>query len=239
MNILSDGLSSRTSGIGLIKKGDYNSIRVDGLGGTVGNLKVNDFWSSGIWIMKGDICANKLSLYGFAYVYGNAEVFNLFSTGKFIIKGQIKSSNIETVGTLSLRGGDLHTDCLKVYGGLLTKGNVYSKHIDVHGVVNAGNFLEGNVVKVVFAGISKIKAIKAERVFISREKGNNTLFHRKKIHVESIDAKQINVNNSVIEYIKGNEVTIGPNSRIGTIEYCSHLHVHPTSRVGKIIKLCN
>jgi len=235
------------SGAGTIAGGSYTRVSISGAG------KVN-----------GDIYAEEMSMSGAGSVNGRCEVVRLTvsGTGKFSqqviademkvsgvakVDGRVAAKELKCSGTF--RAGDsISSEYIKVSGMLNVDGDVEAEIFRASGGFTIRGLLSADRIEIHPGGRCRAEEIGGEHIEVRRygSKDHVTLLDsllrtlgnawRGEVEAKLIEGDEIYLENTHADIVRGKAIQIGPDCKIGRVEYSESLTVHDSSEVGEQAK---
>lgn len=228
------------NGIGSSNGGQFDKVLINGRGSVNTDIDCYEFECNGVGTAKGDIRAEKvivsgkakmegdvnskeISVEGTAKINGNVGVEKLRISGQTSIGGWLKSEEIQMKGTLSV-GGDCEAETFKGEAQFTIGGLLNADEVDIKIFWNC---------QVKEIGGQTIKVGYKESLVGSLLKP----FTRHQLVTDLIEGDKIDVEYTKAKIIRGNDVKIGPNCQIDTIEYTGEITLDQSAQVGETRKV--
>lgn len=232
------------NGSGNIAGGIYKQVKISGSGKISGSVEAQEVKISGSGKIKGDAAVEMLKVSGSCRLEGALKGGSCKVSGSTRADGPVRLSELDVSGSFSA-GQTLTSDLIKISGGLRSGGEVEAEHFKCIGSFHIDGLLNANQIDVVTRGNCYAREIGGEMIRVSLGPLESsfaskffrwlwTLFSNKYTHglrTDSIEGTTIYLENTTAKIVRGQQVTIGPNCRIGLVEYAGELHVDITSRV--------
>ncbi|NUU74851.1 hypothetical protein [Paenibacillus xylanilyticus] len=171
-------------------------------------------------------------------------------TGTSVIYGSLESTDIKITGTLTLteraagyesEGGNpvsgLHAKAekMKVVGEIHLSGDCQAENFKLNGRFTIAGMLSAEQMTIKVMGPSEVREIGGSIISVKSGRGKllEGLFtgNQSILTANLIEGDEIELENTVAEVVRGDEIKIGPGCRIGTVEYNSSLQIHSQSEV--------
>lgn len=214
------------SGIG-VRLSD-EAIKIAGSGVVSGKpVRTRMFKSAGSARVQGDLEAEETKIAGSCVVEGDIRTEEFKSSGSTRVAGSLRAGELEASGSLHV-GKDIEAKDLRTSGRLEAGGNVKAKDFRASGSVRIPGELAADDVDIELGGSSVISTIRAKDVSVRatggfwRGRGDLTAKH--------IEGDDIALEATTADFVKGQDVRIGPHCRIGVVE-AHGLVVHESSDV--------
>ncbi len=211
------------SGSGTIAAGNYGGIRVNGSGKIRGSITCTGLYCSGSAKAEGDIvCSGEVKCSGSIHCNGKVEAELFSCSGSARTDSGIKAGTVKVSG--SIRASDIEAECIVINGGCGVSGLMNAETIEINlnggctvGSIGCGKLTvkPGNGCGLVLFGIRK-----------------NNIFE-----ADTIEGDEITLENTTADIVRGNNVIIGKNCNIKTVEYSQSLSVDPSSTVREQLKI--
>lgn len=184
-------------------------------GGSYDELKID-----GVITINGDIQAQSIDMDGVVTVNGKLES-----------RDWIRIDGVVTVND-AMRAKDVN-----VQGVVTIKGNVEGDHVKVDGVVSCKAQISADLVEG--RGLLSAEEIVGEKVIVHCEIKRRHLFHmipweKKRPHVGTIEATEIDVDGIQCQNLNGHNIKIGPQCVIENVDCSGMLSIAPGAFVRNI-----
>lgn len=149
----------KMEGIGTISGGEYDIVKIEGVGSCKGNIKANEISIEGVFDCNGDV-----------------ETGLLYCEGVADFKSNIRAKKLVIEGVLSERsGGKIEAEEIVCDGAISTKGEVSADIINAEGCIEANEivgdririnsrFTRGKILTLINRIQSKVKLIEATTI---------------------------------------------------------------------------
>ena len=235
--------SVRVSGSGVVAGGVYDvvhgsgSVKCDGditareirASGSIridGSVRSQEFESSGSASIRGGVAAENFSVSGSCTIDGALAVRQTaHASGSMKVAGAVTGEEVEGAGSLrcndsiSLEG--LHWRGALSCPGLVTADSI---RISLHGTSTIGE-LAGARIEI---SLGSSLGILSEIFGVVRD-------HR--LNVDEVSGDVVRLEHTTAKIVRGDEVIIGPKSRIQRVEYRGSLTIDPTSEVAEPVRI--
>jgi cytoskeletal protein CcmA (bactofilin family) len=168
----------------------------------------------GVLSVDGDLICDTMELNGVCDLKGNVSV-----RGKADMDGVCKIS------------GDLDADGICMDGQLSVSGNATAENAKIDAAFNVDGTFNVGSLDLKFHYKSVIKEVVGGKMRIYRGIGTATF------RAELIEGDEVDIENSDVKVIRGDNVTIGKGCTVDKVEYSDVLNVHPKAKVKEKIKL--
>lgn len=241
----------RVQGIGKVH-GDIDCIRCDieGVSQINGSVKAESVRIRGNAKVQGNVLADTITVEGKTNVSGTCEARqNLRIQGRVLVGGDVLG-DVVTVDGYNAFDGDFRGRDIKVRGKIHVYKGVFAEDIFVEGTMRVGGSCEAETFRVdgtfSIAGMlnagkvsvrlkrnSSVKEIGGEEIRVERGHGLR-MFHRiSRLTVETIEGDEIYIEHTTAKVIRGNKVTLGPETQVDLVEYHTEFHNPGHAKVGE------
>ncbi|MBC8080989.1 MAG: hypothetical protein H7X86_11630 [Gorillibacterium sp.] len=256
--------NGKISGSGTIIGGVYDHISVSGSGVLDGDVEANSISISGSGTARGNVRAGDLKVSGSAKfernlsgghhkVSGSTRVLGQMYTDEVHVSGSMKvlgllhSQEVHVSGSLSCQG--LKTNRLEVSGSLHSKADLEAEEFRGKGSFRVEGLLNANHLDFAFGGGSYAKEIGGEYIRVIQWHGFgfnrllswfiDLLGFRKYSHLRAdlIEGTVVELDHADVKVVRGTRVVIGPNCKIGLVEFTDSLLVDPSSEVSQRVQM--
>ena len=233
------------------KKGRSGTMKISGVGSFSGKIYTEAFKCSGSGKIDGDLDATETKISGACKITGYVKSKEFKISGATKIGGDLHSKEAKISGSCKI-GGDVETEEFHSSGVCKIGGNLNSSSsVTLSGILNVGSDVETETfkcsgrfeiddrlrakdVKIGLNGHSKVKEIHCDAIEV-RGGAQGAFFPTSlswggKLEVKKIHAHEVYLENTTADIVKGNNVRIGPNCNIDTVE-SKTLSVHETSKI--------
>jgi len=225
----------KISGVGSFSGKIYTeAFKCSGSGKVDGDLDATETKISGACKITGDAKSKELKISGATKIGGDLHSKEAKISGSCKIGGDAKTEEFHSSGVCEI-GGGLNSSSSVTLSGILNVGSdVETETFKCSGRFEIGDILRAKDVKIGLNGHSKVKEIHCDILEV-RSGAQGAFFsgffgHGGKLDVESIHAHEVYLENTTADIVNGDNVRIGPNCSIGTVE-SKTLSVHETSKV--------
>lgn len=257
-NIDSSLKSISISGTSVLDGGEYGTLRVSGSFKGNGDIKCNEFHSSGSSTFKGDLETETFRSSGSSRIDGKLVCTELYSSGavscesaeiseKLHLSGGLKMSGDLNAGTIKVSGGlncaNLHCEQAHISGGCCLQGNLETEYLHCTGKIIVPGLLNSEKIEIAPVAGSSIGTIGGSDIKIlipdntSNPLGVFGLFEKRhasrRIDVSIIEGDKIELEATHAKIVRGNDVKIGEGCKIDLVEYTGTL----TAEEGTVIKI--
>lgn len=241
----------KISGSGSLNGGEYGKVSISGSGKANGDILCTEFKCSGSAHAYGSIDSEKgIGCSGSMSCDGNMKAGETVSvSGSCKVQGNIKAQSVRISGSLKTENS-LAADEISISGSIRAKGNVEGEKIRIAGGGRIDGTLNGESIEIALCS-SKLHAASiggttitvesraAEQNFINRLFLNCFFGASDKdmLTSELIEGDTIDLNCTECKTVRGKNVTIRENCKIGRVEYSESLTVEPGAAVTESEKM--
>ncbi len=225
----------KISGVGSFSGKIYTeAFKCSGSGKVDGDLDATETKISGACKITGDAKSKELKISGATKIGGDLHSKEAKISGSCKIGGDAKTEEFHSSGVCEI-GGGLKSKSSVIIGGIIDVGsNVETDAFRCGGRFKIGDTLHAKDIKIDLNGHSKVKEIHCDTIEV-RSGAQSAFFsgffgHGGKLDVKEIHAHEVYLENTTADIVNGDNVRIGPNCSIGTVE-SKTLSVHETSKV--------
>jgi len=207
--------TEQIQGIGNIFGGEYEKIKIEGVSKCKGDIKADVVDIEGVFKSKGKIQAKELLLEGVGEFDKDVDSGKISINGVFRMKGNAK----------------VRADEIVCEGVLVSGAEVSADIINIDGCVQATE-ITGDDVKI----LSRKKSFLHKVPFDLTKVFGDYWFTNKNQNssVDLVEATTIELRGVKAKEVNGENITIGVNCDIETVDCSQTLYLHPSSRIGKI-----
>lgn len=212
------------SGAGSVSGGKYNEVKVSGAASIDGDIECNILKSSGASDIKGNVKAAVVEVSGASNIKGDLESQEITVSGASNIRGNVITGKIKISGSSDIKG-NLHAEEVEIRGAANIKQNCDAENFNAKGAFEIGGLLNAGTVEIEIFGKCCVKEIGGEKINVRKSNNNiigivmSILSFKEKLITETIEGDEIYIENTNAKIVRGNNVVIGPNCEIETVEY--------------------
>jgi len=260
-------MDMKISGAGFLPGGEYEAVNVSGSGRSEGLIRCESFTASGGFYGKSDIlCTGQVTCSGSFKNEGKIEAGQIRASGGFKNEGDIVAGSIAASGAAHITGNCCVKEQIKTSGALSCDGALHCGTVHCTGSARIGEDITAEKASFV-GGVRCGGLLNAEEIYIGIASGSSgeirsiggghmtvkdhkagsrfiagvsRLFGRKAgilTVAESIEADEIDLENTVAEKVVGRNVRIGKGCKIGVVYYSDTLETDPAAQINKIEKI--
>lgn len=236
----------KISGTSEVNGGEFRNIKISGSGKVAGDLRCNQFRSSGASRIIGSLEAENIHASGATNIAGEAKFDsasisgsfscekitdskNLKLSGSCVVHGEVNLDTLESSGGFSAQG-DVHSRKVKSSGGFKCDKDVEAEIFESSGSVQIGGLLNAETISICSGADSRIGSLGGGTITIKPCDDMNLLNGWLKIKrsqgvtvVESIEGDTITLAYVRAKIVRGNNVVIGEGCVIDRVEYSENL----------------
>ncbi len=233
------------SGAGTVPAGEYNDIACSGATKVSGDIACRSFSVSGACGGSGNIeCLEDFKTSGSTSIDGDVKCGGSFKCSGSARLKNVSAGEIKISGSLS--AADLHGTSISISGGIRISGDVEGENVNISGGGNIDGLLNGEHIYVQTGENLHIGSIGGTHIRIEENIGSGNLIifgftiknkvRNGKLTTDSIEGDEIYLENTVAKEVRGKNVVIGPDCKIGRLEYSDSYECDENSTVKEIIK---
>ncbi|WP_167747160.1 polymer-forming cytoskeletal protein [Cohnella luojiensis] len=218
-NLIINGVSSAGGG-------DYDKVKIDGVGTINGHLNAAVFHTNGITKVYGNLQADEMDCDGMIKIDGHLSAGKSVVDGTLKVKGSVRSDHFTVNGLLRVEG-DCEVETMEIAGSF-----------EVNGLLNAGR-MNANLHWKSQAKEIGVEFIKVRRVSKSSWSKLWRWMLPKAVpglKAEVIEGDDIDLEYTEADIVRGNRIRIGKGCSIGRVEYRTELNVIPGAKIGEEVK---
>ena len=204
----------------------YNSVRVNGRGVFEGGLDCIELESQGAMDVTGDLVAVAAKIIGKTQVDGNMQLTELAVLGNLLNRGNISVVTFEVHGQCEV-GGAIAAETVQVDGILKVRGACEAELFTSTGIFFIEGLLNSGIINIELTDQCRVQEIGGENIKVCGRQANTVpggVAHdqpgeRCTLIVDTIEGDNIYLEQTVAQVVRGNNITIGPDCRIESVEY--------------------
>lgn len=211
------------NGFGASNGGVFNRVALNGTGTVNTDIECNDFECNGKGNVKGNLHSEKAKISGYAKFAGNINSSILLFEGSSKIEGNIQVKRLKVSGNASI-GGSLKGEEIKIKGRISVGGDCETDVFKGECQFAIGGLLNVDNMDIKVFGKCRAKEIGGQSIVVRQKKSSLfasiiKLFFQTSLEAELIEGDHIEIENTNAKVVRGNNVTIGDNRKIGIVEY--------------------
>ncbi|MCB2360579.1 polymer-forming cytoskeletal protein [Clostridium estertheticum] len=229
----------KMSGSGSSCGGKYNDVFISGSGKINGDLDCVYFKTSGSSKVIGNLKAETIKISGSSKIEGNVEVKDIKISGSTHVIGNLKSENVSISGSTHI-DGNLYAQEVNISGSVTIGKNCEAECFKANGGFKIQELLNAGQITIRLGGNCFVKEIGGEHIDIRVNPMDNSIFRkaidkifntRAELTTDLIEGDDIYLQNTNVNIVRGNNITIGTGCNIGLIEYKGEIEVSDSSIV--------
>lgn len=228
------------NGIGGSNGGEFDQVSINGRGTVKTDIVCDVFDCNGVGAVKGNVKAEKAKVNGKAKVEGSLEAQVMTIDGTVNIGENLAVGNMTVNGHASI-GGLVKGEDLQIKGLFTVKGDCEAEIFHAESHFSIGGLLNADDIDVKIYGECRVKEIGGQAItVISRETLIGSLlkpFTKTQLVTDLIEGDKINLESTSAKIVRGNDVKIGPDCKIGLVEYTGEIDVSKNAIVGDTRKV--
>lgn len=211
------------NGLGSSNGGQFHLVTINGRGTINTDVECNEFECSGSGSLNGDVLAGTAKVSGHARFKGNIEGQKITIDGTAKIEQSLLVKQIKVSGTASI-GGKVRAEEVKVRGNLTVGEDCEAEIFKGEYRFSIGGLLNAEQIDIKIYGECRAKEIGGQTIIVKPYKGSVIgglfkSFFKTQLETELIEGDTIELENTIAKVVRGNNIKIGPNCQIGTVEY--------------------
>jgi cytoskeletal protein CcmA (bactofilin family) len=240
--------SVSVSGAGVITGGSYSRVSISGAGKVDGDVYAEELRMSGAGRVSGHcevvhltvsgtgrfekaVVADEMRISGVAKVDGAVKVKELKCSGTFRAAKNISSEYVKVSGQLQV-GADVEAEIFRASGGFDIQGLLTADRIEIH----PGGRCRAKEIGGAHIDIRRYGSKNESGLLDSLLRALSSAWGGE-VETSLIEGDEIYLENTRADVVRGKEIQIGPNCKIGLIEYSETLKVHDESEVARQSKI--
>lgn len=230
------------SGSGTIGGGQYEKVTISGSGKVSGNLQASEFKISGSGKVEGNVQVGHCKISGSGSVEGSLKgtVFKVSGSAK--VKGAMELTELIVKGSFKCESS-IKSNCILSSGSLKALGDVETESFTSDGNFHVVGLLNANEINVKLRNRSFSKEIGGETIKIIKSDSSRESGVLKKLMIwllgsgngtlttDLIEGTNVYAEETKAKIIRGDNVEIGPNCHVESVEYSNSINIDPTSVV--------
>jgi cytoskeletal protein CcmA (bactofilin family) len=211
------------NGFGASNGGQFNHVVLNGKSTVNTDIECNDFECNGTGTVKGNLLSMSAKISGNAKFAGSVNSSTLAIEGRTKIEKNVDAKNVKVSGHASI-GGSLKGEEIKVKGRINVGGDCEAEMFKSECQFTIGGLLNADKVDVKIFGECRAQEIGGQSITV-RTKGVSLFanlfkpFIQTMLETDLIEGDHIEIENTNAKVVRGNNVTIGANCKVGLVEY--------------------
>ncbi|AKA69239.1 polymer-forming cytoskeletal protein [Clostridium scatologenes] len=228
-------IDMKISGSGKISGGKYNEVKISGSAKVEGDIECYNYKCSGSSIASGNVKAETVGISGSTKITGDLDTDEITVSGSSSILGNVDARKVKISGSTDI-GGSLHTEDIQISGSVSIDGDCEAENFHARGGFKIGGLLNAGNIDIEMYGSCKVKDIGGENIKVRLGRGHffvkmlNLFMNNKGLEASTIEGDDIFLENTTAKIVRGNNVTIGDNCNIQTVEYRNEINIDSTSK---------
>ncbi|AKN30033.1 integral membrane protein CcmA involved in cell shape determination [Clostridium carboxidivorans P7] len=225
----------KISGSGKISGGKYNEVKISGSAKVEGDIECYTYKCSGSSSVNGNAKAETVGISGSTKITGDLDTDEITVSGSLHILGDVNARKVKISGSSDI-GGSLHTEDIQISGSVSIDGDCEAENFNARGGFKIGGLLNAGNVDIEMYGNCRVKDIGGENIKVRLGKGHffgkmlNLFMDSKGLEAGTIEGDDIFLENTTAKIVRGNNVTIGDNCSIETVEYRNKINIDSNSK---------
>jgi cytoskeletal protein CcmA (bactofilin family) len=213
---------------------ECNTFKISGSGKVLGNLTTKEFKISGSGSVIGSLSCSEGKISGSGKITSNVKADDFRISGSGRIEGDFRGKDFGISGSGTILGG-IYGENIRISGSATVDKNMEGELVDLSGNFRIGGMINADRVYIHVGGDCFVEEIGSTKVIVSEKPinvngilgwiaktfGSNYGY----LNVKSIEADEIQLENTVAEVVRGENITIGNGCRIKVVEYSGELRV--------------
>lgn len=235
----------RISGSGSSGGGIFDEVKISGSGRIEGDVECILFKTSGSSDVRGNVKSEFFKTSGSSNVKGNLESEEIKVSGSCHVQGNVKTESISISGSTHIKG-NINAQDIEVSGSVKVEDDCEAERFRARGGFEIGGLLNADTIDIGLGGRCSVKEIGGGKIEV-REGIMDPLglgrlvkhiFNMSdKLTVDCIEGDDIYLESTVAKVVRGNNIVIGRNCDIQTVEYKESLNIDDNAKVIDQIKL--
>jgi len=219
------------SGSGEINGGTYESVQISGSAKITGDVTaLNRCSCSGSTKIVGSLKTKQLHCSGSCSIAGSLEAQEIHSSGSWSVGGAMVCQDFRSSGSTKI-GKDLRARTVDCSGALTVHGDVAAEQFTLAGGFSIDGLLNADRIRIKLGNDAMAREIGGTIVECRSHRSNRFL------RVETVEADEIHLENTLAQVVRGRIVRIGPACKIQRVEYAESLEVSPGAEVSQQVKV--
>ena len=252
------------SGSGNFAGGEYGSVSISGSGKGTGDVVCESFKASGSGRVEGSLTCISCQTSGSAHISGDLRAEDgLFVSGSQHVDGSVEADSVKIAGSAHV-GQDITAQNLKVSGSLVAGGDCRAANAKISGSIKVEKGMEGEdilisggfrIAELLNAGRLEVHVgggcscgeIGGDEIIVTDDPKSDflitaiaRLFGKRSHHrltTGTIEGNRISLECTDAEVVRGQDIVIGKNCKIGRVEYSGTLEILENAEVGEQVKI--
>lgn len=210
------------NGYGNSAGGSFDKVTINGKGAVNGDVSCRHFQCSGTGSVNGNVKAEYLKISGNGKIDGFADIGIFTIEGRGSVGKDVAMKNMKISGK-GVIGGNLSGEEIRIQGRAIIDGDCEVENFKSEGQFTMGGLLNADSVDIKLYGECRVKEIGGQSIKI-KQKIFSMISLLKRIFpvrlvVETIEGDTIEIESTIANVVRGNDIIIGPNCEIDLVEY--------------------
>ncbi|MBA4603606.1 polymer-forming cytoskeletal protein [Thermoactinomyces mirandus] len=211
------------NGYGSFSGGEYQVVRINGLGKVKGDIHCVQFTTNGDSLIEGNVQSESLRVTGSSTVEGKLKTRETKVNGQLTTEAQMDTKDISINGSAVIKG-KLSADQADIRGAITVEEDLEAEAVSIKGVFNIKGLLNAGKVHIELLGNAKAKEIGGEKIVVKKSgialnKLLKSFFADKSLSVDVIEGDEIELEYTRAKIVRGKNVKIGPGCKVDLVEY--------------------
>lgn len=223
------------NGFGSSNGGQFHHVKINGKGTINNDLECNEFECNGSGTVQGNVSSNSAKINGTATIKGKMESEILTVDGRVRIEKNLNVKKFKVNGKATI-GGRVKAEEISIKGRLTVEEDCEAEIFKADSQFRIGGLLNADQVNINLYGECQAKEIGGQTITIKQKAGMFGLFNpffQPQLETELIEGDKIDIEYTNAKIVRGNHVSIGPNSTIGLVEYIDEIEIDKKAVVGE------
>ena len=226
----------KISGAGTIGGGKYNEVKISGSAKIDGDIECSCYKVSGSSDAGGNLKSKITKISGSTKICGNLDTDEITVSGSSHIVGSVTAKKVKISGSTRM-DSNLHTEDILISGSTSINGDCEAENFNARGSFNIDGLLNAGNIDIEMYGKCTVKDIGGENIKVKLGAGHFfikmiSLFSScAKLVTGTIEGDDIYLENTCAKVVRGNNVTIGANCDIETVEYRNKVDIGRNSKI--------
>lgn len=211
------------NGYGNFSGGEFQKVRINGLGKVKGDLDCHLFITNGDSVVEGSMQTQSVKISGSSAIEGKLKADETKVNGQLTTEGHMQTKNITLNGSAQVKG-KLIADQADIRGALTVEEDLEAESVFIKGIFNIKGLLNAGNVRVELLGNAKAKEIGGEKIVVKKNsfalnKWLKSFFADKSLQADVIEGDEIELEYTHAKIVRGRNVKIGPGCKVDVVEY--------------------
>lgn len=232
----------KIAGSGQIGSGIYNTVKISGSGRAAGDIEAASVHVSGSAHFE-SIQMEDMRVSGSCRIDGSLTGGIFHASGSAHVKGEIQADELVVSGSFHA-DSPIHARAIRISGSITAKNGIECEQMHVSGGVNVNGLLNADDLEIKLHGSCAVDEIGGSSIRVLSEESSAGLFARlfssksfRKLVCRTIEANDIQVENTICDSIHGKNIIIGKGCIIRKAEYTDTISIDETAQVGEYVKI--